>query len=52
MSGIGAGLHYGGKYLSWSLMYSYALASPEYLQTRDGLEKEEQSIYWRFSANY
>jgi hemolysin activation/secretion protein len=52
MSGIGAGLHYGGKYLSWSLMYSYALASPEYLQTRDGIKKKEQSIYWRFTANY
>jgi hemolysin activation/secretion protein len=52
MAGIGAGLHYGGRYLSWSLSYARTLAAPEYLQTRDALAREEQSIYWRVSANY
>jgi hemolysin activation/secretion protein len=52
MAGMGAGLHYAGENFNWSLTYSYALASPEYLQTRDGIPKEEQSIYWRITANY
>jgi hemolysin activation/secretion protein len=52
MSGIGGGLHYSGKYLNWSLTYARTLSAPEYLQTRDGIPREEQSIYWRFSASY
>jgi hypothetical protein len=38
--------------LNWSLIYARALTAPRYLQTRDAVEKEEQSIYWRVSANY
>lgn len=52
MAGFGAGLYYSGRYVNWSLLYSRALASPEYLQTRDGISKEEQSVYWRITANY
>jgi hemolysin activation/secretion protein len=52
MAGAGAGLHYSGKNFNWSLLYSYALAAPEYLQTRDGVAKEEHSLYWRITANY
>jgi hemolysin activation/secretion protein len=52
MAGAGAGLHYSGKYLNWSLIYSSALGAPKYLQSRDGLPKEDQSIYWRITANY
>jgi hemolysin activation/secretion protein len=52
MAGIGTGLHYSGKYINWSLMYAHTLVAPEYLQTRDGIRREEQSIYWRFAVNY
>ena len=52
MAGIGAGLYYYGRYLNWSLAYSHGLTSPKYLQTRDGMDKEEHSIYWRIGANY
>jgi hemolysin activation/secretion protein len=52
MAGVGVGLHYGGRYLNWSLMYARVLSAPEYLQTRDGIAKEEQSIHWRFGLSY
>ncbi|MCL2537881.1 MAG: hypothetical protein FWE52_00135 [Alphaproteobacteria bacterium] len=52
MTGAGVGLHYSGKHFNWSLMYAQTLNAPEYLQTRDGVKKEEQSIYWRISATY
>ena len=52
MAGIGGGLFYTGKYLSWSLVYAHALSAPSFLQTRDGIKKEEQSIYWRITATY
>lgn len=52
MAGAGSGLIYKGKNLTWSLTYARALKSPEYLQTRDAVPKEEQSVYWRISANY
>jgi hemolysin activation/secretion protein len=52
MSGIGLSLNYYGKYINWSLTYSKALHSPEYLQTRDGMEKEESSIYWRVGGSW
>jgi hemolysin activation/secretion protein len=52
MTGAGAGLYYSGKYLNWSLLYAWTLNAPEYLQTRDAVQKEEQSIYWRFAVHY
>jgi hemolysin activation/secretion protein len=52
MAGVGTGLNYTGKYLNWSLMYARTLDAPDYLQTRDGIKKEEQSIYWHITANY
>lgn len=52
MAGLGGGLYYNGEYFNWSLMYAYGIESPEYLQTRDGMEKEEHSIYWRFGLSY
>lgn len=52
MSGIGAGLNYYGKYLNWSLTYAKSLHSPSYLQTRDGIEKENHSIYWRMNLKF
>jgi len=52
MAGVGAGLHYGGRNLNWSLIYARTLMAPDYLQTRDGIKKEERSIYWRISANH
>jgi hypothetical protein len=45
-------LHYGGKYLNWSLTYARTLAAPGYLQTRDGIPREEQSIHWKLNASY
>jgi hemolysin activation/secretion protein len=52
MAGAGIGLHYGGKYLNWSLVYARALSAPKFLQTRDGIAKEKHSIYWRVTASY
>ncbi|MDR0741430.1 MAG: hypothetical protein LBF28_01505 [Rickettsiales bacterium] len=45
-------MHYGGKYLNWSLTYARTLAAPGYLQTRDGIPREEQSIHWKLNASY
>ena len=47
MAGTGLALNYYGTYLDWSLTYAKALHSPEYLQNRDALKKENQSVYWR-----
>jgi hemolysin activation/secretion protein len=52
MSGTGAGLNYYGKYLNWSLSYAFALHSPDYMQTRDGVKKEKHNVYWRASVNF
>jgi hemolysin activation/secretion protein len=52
MAGAGIGLHYGGRHVNWSLTYARTLMSPEYLQTRDAVDKEKHSIYWRISATY
>lgn len=52
MAGIGAGLYYSGQYLNWSLAYSRGLSAPKYIQTRDGIPREEHAIYWRIGANY
>ena len=52
MSGTGVTLNYYGKYLTWSLTYAKALRSPQYLQTRDGIKKENQSLYWRISGRF
>ena len=50
MSGIEITLNYYGKYLNWSLTYAKALRSPQYLQTRDGIKKENHSLYWRIGG--
>ncbi|MDD2840694.1 MAG: ShlB/FhaC/HecB family hemolysin secretion/activation protein, partial [Rickettsiales bacterium] len=47
MAGTGLALNYYGKYIDWSLTYAKALHSPNYLQSRDALKKENQSVYWR-----
>ncbi len=52
LSGFGIGLNYYGDYLNWSLTYSKAIHSPQYLQTRDGLEKENHSVYWRVGVSW
>ena len=52
MSGTGVALNYYGKYLNWSLIYAKALRSPQYLQTRDGIKKENHSLYWRISGRF
>ncbi|MDR1691357.1 MAG: hypothetical protein LBR35_00760, partial [Rickettsiales bacterium] len=52
MAGAGVALNYYGKYFTWSLTYAKALHSPTYLQSRDGVEKEDHNIYWRISANW
>lgn len=52
LSGFGIGLNYYGDYLNWSLIYSKSLHSPQYLQTRDELEKENHSIYWKIGASW
>jgi len=52
MAGTGLSLNYYGKYLNWSLTYAKALHSPEYLQTRDSLKKEEHSIYWMVNVAF
>ena len=52
MSGTGIALNYYGKYLNWSLTYAKALRSPQYLQTRDGIKKENHSLYWRIGGRF
>lgn len=52
LSGFGVGLNYYGKRLNWSLTYAKALHSPSYLETRDGLEREDYSIYWKLGLSW
>ena len=52
MAGTGIALNYYGKYLNWSLTYAKALRSPQYLQTRDGIKKENHSLYWRIGGRF
>ena len=52
MSGTGIALNYYGRYLNWSLTYAKALHSPNYLQSRDGIEKEGHSLYWRVGGRF
>lgn len=52
LSGLGVGLSYNGNYLNWSLTYSKAIHSPNYLQTRDGIKKENHSFYWRVGVSW
>jgi hemolysin activation/secretion protein len=52
MSGCGISLSYYGRYLNFSLTYSKALSSPEYLQARDGINKEDSSLYWKIGASW
>jgi hypothetical protein len=52
MAGTGLALNYNGRYLDWSLAYGKILRSPAYLQTRDGIDKEGQSIYWRANIKW
>lgn len=52
LSGFGIELNYYGNYLNWSLTYSKAIHSPNYLQTRDGIEKENHSVYWRVGVSW
>ncbi|MDR3113656.1 MAG: hypothetical protein LBU09_04695 [Endomicrobium sp.] len=52
MSGMGISVSYYGKYANMSLTYSKALHNPKYLQERDGIEKEEDAIYWKIGASW
>ncbi|GMO61308.1 MAG: hypothetical protein Ta2D_07220 [Rickettsiales bacterium] len=52
MSGVGLSFNYYGKHLNWSFAYSKSLKSPKYLQTRDGMRKEESSVYWRVGGSW
>lgn len=52
MAGTGLIFGYYGKQWNWSLTYAKALHSPDYSQTRDGLEKENYSLYWRFGGRF
>ena len=52
MAGTGIALNYYGKYLNWSLTYAKALHSPNYLQSRDGIKKEDHSLYWRIGGRF
>jgi hemolysin activation/secretion protein len=52
MAGCGITLGYSGKYLMMTLTYARGLHSPDYLQTRDGLKKEKEALYWRIGANW
>lgn len=52
MSSTGIALDYYGRYLNWSLTYAKALHSPNYLQSRDGIEKEGHSLYWRVGGRF
>ena len=52
LSGAGVALNYHGRYLNWSLTYAKALHSPQYLQSRDGIKKENHNLYWRASTYF
>ena len=52
MSGTGLSVSYFGRYINMSLTYSKALHSPKYLQERDGIEKEEETLYWKIGASW
>lgn len=52
MSGFGVALNYYGKYFNWSLTYAKPLHSPKYLQSRDGIKKENHSLYWRIGGRF
>jgi hemolysin activation/secretion protein len=52
MSGAGAALSFYGKYISVSFAYARALHNAAYLQERDELEKEEETLYWKIGANW
>lgn len=52
MAGTGVALNYYGKYLNWSLTYAKTLRSPQYLQTRDGIDREGHSLYWRINGRF
>jgi hypothetical protein len=52
LSGVGIGLSYYGDYLTMSLTYSKALHSPQYLWTRDGMEREAESVYWKIGVGW
>lgn len=52
MAGTGVALNYYGNYLNWSLTYAKALHSPNYLENRDAVHKEGQSIYWTVGMKF
>ncbi|MDR0675857.1 MAG: ShlB/FhaC/HecB family hemolysin secretion/activation protein [Elusimicrobiota bacterium] len=52
MNGAGISLNYYGKYLSWAIIYAKSLQSPSYLETRDGIKKEKDAIYWRVGLSW
>jgi len=52
MSGTGIALNYNGKYLDWDLTYSKGLHSPEYLRTRDNINKDDETIYFNINVGF
>ena len=52
ITGCGVSLGYWGRYVNLSVTYSKALYRPDYLQTRDGLPKENEAVYWRIGASW
>ncbi|MDR0423591.1 MAG: hypothetical protein LBH46_03295 [Rickettsiales bacterium] len=52
MTGTGLALNYYGKHFNWSLTYAKALHAPEYIQIRDHIKKENNSIYWKIETKW
>jgi hypothetical protein len=52
MSGLGVGINYAGENINMSVVYSKGIESPRYLQSMEGLEKEEEAIYWKIGASW
>lgn len=49
MSGTGTKINYIGQNINWDVTYSKGLHSPEFLKNIDGIEKDNESIYFNLS---